>query len=728
MFKKLLSKKNVRKQTNFVIQPPPPGCDHQNKATCVCVLVLNGNNAINHNYIFQVRMAYLEADMAEFCAHYRSSFPDADYNASLDHIECEMSYFRSRLQLHGNLRLLPPQTPCVSFPQPFDIDIENEEVKRLGRLADMLMWNKRGVQMPKAKFVSDIWDCPCPNTLSGQIVHQQSIYNMAFGRINGRPRAVLSTANLYPRKWANALLLQQRNVHTPVENSKYALKNVKRALDMMYFRLGVDHLRQKKEFPITFNGLIDSYLGSSAGLHNSVTKKVKFEEVEVVISPNGKKYENFENDLTQIINFLADQNVDPDCYWQIKEKVEVFFSNKHQKNDESYANWINKVRVFVIPHSLFTMMERMVSKGRMLMERRGHIRIGGKWSRGGADILAKMLGINSLNDLKRILVEGDVKNFDQSTIAFLVELYFKETLYYDIPFTKNRKLRKAIVKWIIKNIIVRITHMLGKLWAMQKGGVPSGCFNTSHMDSWVMALYFFLFAYYQIERCPDDICDELEDALIRLIFLVVYGDDHAWNKTDIANVSYWFSGVEFQKFMKDCFDVDIRELKDGIPFLSSTTGYGTLKETGLTFLKYQFVLNPHKGEGQPRYLPYRESWEFVIRALIGTKGQPRTGIDVLMSTIGHAYGTYASNRHAYDCLKAVYDASVQTLGRDYKRKMQDALRVLPDDDIRSMRRKGVTVEELLSGFPSWQCLIDKNRVDLAYHVPEYDLETADLDF
>jgi len=270
--------------------------------------------------------------------------------------------------------------------------------------------------------------------------------------------------------------------------------------------------------------------------------------------------------------------------------------------------------------------------------------------------------------------------------------------------------------------------MLGELWAMQKGGVPSGCFNTSHMDSWIMALYFFLFAYYQIDKAPDEFCDELEDALVRLIFLVVYGDDHAWNKSDVDLVAFYFSGVAFQKFMKECFDVDIRELKDGIPFLSTVSGYGTIITLGLTFLKYQFILNPHVGPRQPRYLPFRETWEFVIRALIGTKGELRGPMDVLLSSIGHAYGTYASNRNAYESLKAIYEASIQCVGPNYKEKMREYLEIMPEDDVRQMRRKGVTIRELLSGFPSWETLIKKNEVDLPYHVPRHDIETTDYDY
>jgi len=585
--------------------------------------------------------------------------------------------------------------------------------------------------MGATQFNEHVWkDNPQPS-LMGAVVGRGSIYNMAFGKINGRNKYTLSATNLYPRKWANALLLQQRNVAQAVPRNEDVMRHMERAMDMFYYKLGVDHLKGKSTFPITFEAVQDAYMGSSAGLHDFKAQSTEVNGTKICIDASKKKIENFDKDMATLIQFLTRERTDPANYWEIKEKVEMFFSKEHQKNTESYLNWINKVRIFVIPTSLFVMMERMVSKPRMFHERRGFIRIGGKWSRGGADILARMLGIFSSNEWKKILVEGDVKNFDQSTIAKMVHAYFSKTLYYEMEDTVPHELRTLMVEWITKNIITRITHMIGQLWAIQQGGVPSGCFNTSHMDSWIMGMYFFLFAYEQISRAPPHERDKLEDALIRLIFLIVYGDDHAWNKSEDEMVAYWFSGKEFQNFMKVFFDVDVREMKDGLAFLSKVDGWGSITELGLTFLKYQFVKNQEQGKDQPRYLPFRETWEFVIRALIGGKGEERSVVDVVLSVLGHAYGTYASNRAAYDALFCIYKACFQILGQGAEEKIKEMLEALPYDDLRAMRRKGITPQELFAGFPTWQVLVNKNAFDEAYHTPTFnllDVNKSDLDF
>ena len=135
------------------------------------------------------------------------------------------------------------------------------------------------------------------------------------------------------------------------------------------------------------------------------------------------------------------------------------------------------------------------------------------------------------------------------------------------------------------------------------------------------------------------------------------------------------------------------------------------------YLKHYIVINPYKDQdGQPLFLPFRESKEIVAKAIVGReiKGT-RTPLDVALSCIGHAYGTFASNRNAYDRLKALYESCLTEIkGQD---KLEQMVLKASNDlkTVRTLNRLGIDIAELYHGFPTWQALIDKNRLDYSSH-------------
>jgi len=348
------------------------------------------------------------------------------------------------------------------------------------------------------------------------------------------------------------------------------------------------------------------------------------------------------------------------------------------------------------------------------------IQVGHGHSKGGADRIANRLKVNMLNELKAILVEGDVRNFDQSVAEEFVDLYYSHGMAYDVPGTPNYAVRLRITKFLIRAIICRLTHLFGTVWGIQTGGVPSGVLNTSHMDSWVMALWFFLFGVYTIKTAPPEHQEKLELALVDLIALIVYGDDHVWNKTDDPLVSSYFSGHAFAKFMSTFFGVEIRGIKDGVTFLTDTY-LGMIIRMGVTFLRHQFVLNPFgpggltPEPGQCRYLPFRESREYFARVAWGKENRVRDQFDIILSCLGHAYGTYGSNVPAWYGLKMIYLEAIDSLGLLEVDVLEKVVKITTESDLRELRRKGVSREEILSGFPTLETLKKKNLYDENYH-------------
>jgi len=258
--------------------------------------------------------------------------------------------------------------------------------------------------------------------------------------------------------------------------------------------------------------------------------------------------------------------------------------------------------------------------------------------------------------------------------------------------------------------------MFGQVWGFKIGGMPSGIYNTSHGDSWIMCLWFFLFGVFQIANAPPCDKEKLEHALLWLIAIIVYGDDHVYNMTDDPVIQSYFGGTVFVHFMWEHFGVKIRGLRNGIPFLSSHSG-GNLVRSGMTFCRQQAVLNPHTGPGQPRYLPFRENFEFWVRAGWGRDVRVRGPIELMLSCIGHAYGTYASNRVAYDGLYFLYTTALEFSADPTAEKfqLQEAMKDLSSSDYQEFRRRGVSPEEILNGFPSWELLIKKNIYNEQYH-------------
>jgi len=292
------------------------------------------------------------------------------------------------------------------------------------------------------------------------------------------------------------------------------------------------------------------------------------------------------------------------------------------------------------------------------------------------------------------------------------------------PNAEDFPIFEMITKFLLKNMLNRITRLFGDVWGIVHGGVPSGAFNTSHMDSWIMALYFCLFCTYQTHMAPECDQEQLEEELLTIIRLIVYGDDHLYQKGEGLGAVY-FSGKAFADFMERHFGVLIRDLKDGIPFCSIAKA-GWLIEMGATFLKHQAVLNPETSPGQPEFLPFRESREFLIRAVWGRETRPRDAIDTMLSVLGHAYGTYASNRDAYDRLYTFYTELIQEVDLDNLDAVMQSR--IGHDDLKRIRQVGLSVEELVSGFPTWDTLVRKNLVDPVYQdiskIPFDMFETA----
>jgi len=257
-----------------------------------------------------------------------------------------------------------------------------------------------------------------------------------------------------------------------------------------------------------------------------------------------------------------------------------------------------------------------------------------------------------------------------------------------------------------------------------RGQVPSGCLNTSHMDSWITALNFFLFCLFQVWTAPAQHKEPLEMILYNKVRFVCYGDDFLGNKGKGLGAAY-FSVFQYAEFCAKYTGFKIRDMVSGAPFVSQECS-GFLTKKGATMLKHQFIKNPYRDEpGQCTFLAYRESREFLIRAIWGRETRQRDALDVMMSCVGHAYGTYAANPDAYKRLLYLYEALISNMDITPGLAMHEVVNRATHDDLRKMRQVGISSDDLLKGFPTWDTLKSKNMMDWVYH--DNILDNIDVD-
>jgi len=309
---------------------------------------------------------------------------------------------------------------------------------------------------------------------------------------------------------------------------------------------------------------------------------------------------------------------------------------------------------------------------------------------------------------------------------FFVNLYYSSSLAYEIPGSEDYEIKKKIIKQIIKAIVARITQLFGELWCIQRGGVPSGCYNTSHMDSWVMALYFCLFCVWQIFNAPKNHQAQLEEEFIKIVKLIVYGDDHVYNKGEGLGSTY-FSTTLFAKFLEEMFEVELRDHRDGVPFCSTEFEGWLVGLPGMVFLKHYAVVNKNKEEGQSSFVPFRETRDYICRAAWGREPKDRDIMDVMLSVLGHVYGTHGSNYDAYKSLMFFYRELLRFVPPSYthNQSADEMIQRVDRTDIRKMRQHGITTDDLRTGFPTWENLQARNVYDASYQ--DITVQLNDLD-
>jgi len=317
------------------------------------------------------------------------------------------------------------------------------------------------------------------------------------------------------------------------------------------------------------------------------------------------------------------------------------------------------------------------------------------------------------------LDDGDFSALDQTLhYVFLQLFYTMGGIYFD-PKDKYYDLMVRVLDYVAKTISARVVHLCNRMWALVIGEMPTGAWMTSHGNSYIVLLYFYLFCIMQSQKMTPDVKEMFQRSMIlKLIQARVYGDDHVKGQKRNYEIEAYIGEIQFGQWVAHYVNGNIRDIRNDVPFISEKNPIGDLREANLVMLKQHFVRNRDRTTGQPSYLPFRNAKDLCIRCIWGSTIKRRDKFDLILSSIGHGYGSYASNFQTWNWLKNL-NCSVRALMTE--EEVESTLGTLEtraekSDFLKKMRMVGITIKEVLSSFPTWQALKNKNVYDPIYHI------------
>jgi len=360
----------------------------------------------------------------------------------------------------------------------------------------------------------------------------------------------------------------------------------------------------------------------------------------------------------------------------------------------------DKAREFFIPHLLSVLLSMIVQRRRQKIERGKMIKIGLKWWYGGAERYANQLKYRSKNVAWG---EADVIGFDTNVKIFLLLLYVVQAAIY-YKKTKDFDIFKVFLKMTATHLGFKLVHMFLDVWRSMVGSMPSGAYETSHGDSWIMGFMFFLYIATVAHKYPEKRRTMMDCIESGDLGITVYGDDHNIIipdiLTDIINMK------DFHDYLLETFDAETRDVKQTKQFLSHLDRYGEIPDKGIVFLQRYFVHKDEIGgnyENLANILPLRP-FEKTYRKFAFGKGGYRANVDLLLSSIGMAYDN-GLNPVAYKFCEFMFE-EFRSICPPLEEILKDPYFSLQDTSItRLVKKLGIPLEQLAKGFPTREMVL-----------------------
>lgn len=307
---------------------------------------------------------------------------------------------------------------------------------------------------------------------------------------------------------------------------------------------------------------------------------------------------------------------------------------------------------------------------------------------------------------RRATGDGDIDKLDQSIHYIWLQFFVTMGGVYADSSHPDYSWYMDMVAECAKRLSVRLVHFFADLWAIVVGKMPSGAWMTSHGDSWIMALWYFSFLMMEVASEPDlKKKSQLMDQAIEAFFKV-YGDDSISAADRMSGTHHRFNYENFNEWLQKFLMVRARDVRKDVEWCASIRN-GRLDNESIVFLK-QYIIRNHR-DSSSQYLPFRPIDEYQMKAVWGREVKDRDVYDFMMSILGNAYGTNGTNYEAWWWLRCVFLACSE--GRDISKSLKTVQDRVNEDstEIKKWRMRGVAVNDLVNGFPSWSSLVSRNE-------------------
>mmetsp|Transcript_66033 Transcript_66033/g.59297 ORF Transcript_66033/g.59297 Transcript_66033/m.59297 type:complete len:763 (+) Transcript_66033:145-2433(+) len=548
-----------------------------------------------------------------------------------------------------------------------------------------------------------------------------SVFNRTFGGSKYGPRANFTLDGL-EQKIPTLLKKFQKRTHTVQPHANMLSSLTGRAMVLLYDKLGVDKYKSTQTFKFEESiKRLKIPTTTSAGNMAGIVRHTKhLADIRIVYTVNGKKVIQDERSDDAIRMMVRDirkgQSIKLlDRAWVITYKSEVLYAT----NGAEEMKFPSKVRIYLIPTTTFYKISKMVHGYRQIIERGDLIQIGINWWNGGAYRFANRFRYNSK---RHIRCEGDFRGLDTSLKMHYLMLYVVSSDYY---YNKegDYDIYKAFLKIVASNLSVRVTHLHSGLWRIMAGMMPSGAYETSHGDSWIVALIFFQYFVYTMIRYPEKEAIIMNSLKSGDIDLAIYGDDFHWMIPE--SLHSCMNIDKLHDFVSTYLEMQMRDTKTLYRFLSVPDNVtGSLAVTGATYLSRYFIHVRDLdvvAKQTSLVVPYRDFYKTANKFAFGL-GYARNIKDHILASIGMAYDTFGTNFVAYSFCKFMFDELVKKMGTSFD-YLYEYLGTTGKDISGVLRKVGVSPDQLKEGFPSRSKLLSMHSLDVVKH---YEREAPDI--
>jgi hypothetical protein len=251
---------------------------------------------------------------------------------------------------------------------------------------------------------------------------------------------------------------------------------------------------------------------------------------------------------------------------------------------------------------------------------------------------------------------GDFSALDTTIKASLLQLYSAFSDYY---YKKSGEyyVFKKFLSIACENLTFKCVHFFDNIWRMVYGVMPSGAYETSHGDSWIVSFIYMQYLVAIGDKFPHIKQQIMEQFDLLCLRVVVYGDDSILCVPDF--LAEYVNIYGFSEFVSEFYQMTMRDLEQTSDFCSiPNVRTGGIAKYGAVFLSRYFVKRESvtNRTDVPAVLPYREFRKIQKKYAFGS-GEKRTPRDHVLAALGMVYDSMGTNLRAYDfadiCLRQI---------------------------------------------------------------------------